>query len=218
MRLGETYMTKALDRWLTQATRHLSNDATVQIRTEIREHYEAAREAAFAGGATTDEADELAVTALGDARTANRQYRKVLLTAAEARLLREGSCGAWAICAHRRVRALLRWTPALALVAAGALFGTGASGVARILLVGGIALGLAFIAPFLPIYTPARSRMCRYGKYAAALGILVLAFGPDVRQYSLLIAALWPVVWIEWTRISIRRKVPVPQWPKHLYL
>jgi hypothetical protein len=80
-------MTNGLDRWLKQATRRLSNDSTLQVTTEIREHYESAREAALESGATADQAEEVASTALGDAKRANRQYRKVLLTSAEARLL-----------------------------------------------------------------------------------------------------------------------------------
>jgi general stress protein YciG len=41
-----------LDSWLKQATRHLSKESVAQVRTEIREHYESAREAAMSGGAT----------------------------------------------------------------------------------------------------------------------------------------------------------------------
>ena len=79
-----------LDSWLKQATRHLSKDSAVQVRTEIEEHYESAREAAISGGATIDGAHRLALTALGNAKTANCQYRHVLLTSAEARMLRDG--------------------------------------------------------------------------------------------------------------------------------
>ena len=38
----------ALESWLQQATRHLSAESAAQVRTEIREHYESAREAALA--------------------------------------------------------------------------------------------------------------------------------------------------------------------------
>ena len=34
----------------------------------------------------------------------------------------------------------------------------------------------------------------------------------------LLISCLWLVARIEWTRVSIRRKLPVAEWPKQLYL
>ena len=80
-----------LDSWLNQATRHLSVDSAAQVRTEIREHYESAWEAAVGGGAPADEAGRSALAALGDAKAANRQYRKVLLTSSEARMLRDAS-------------------------------------------------------------------------------------------------------------------------------
>ena len=56
-------MTVELETWLKQAARHLSSDATAQVRTEIQEHYEAARESAMNGGATGEEADRAAVAA-----------------------------------------------------------------------------------------------------------------------------------------------------------
>ena len=43
----------ALDTWLKQTTRHLSRDSAAQVRAEIQEHYEAGRDAAISGGATT---------------------------------------------------------------------------------------------------------------------------------------------------------------------
>jgi hypothetical protein len=208
-----------LDRWLDQATQHLSRDSATQVKTEIQEHYESAREAAENSGAAAEEADRMALSALGDARRANRQYRKVLLTPAEAKLLREGNWETRVICSHRQVRFLIRWIPVIALIAALALFRAGAIEVARVLLASAVGMGLLFIAPFLPVYTPSRSRIVRYVKWVVLAGLPVLAFWPDILKFSwLLIASLWPVAWVEWTRISIRRKLPVAQWPKHLYL
>lgn len=211
-------MPNGLDRWLNQATRCLSNDSTAQVVTEIREHYECTRDAAIRDGATADKADELALTALGDAKTANRQYRKVLLTSSEARLLREGNRESRAICSRPLVRSLVLCMPAIAVLAAIELFHTGAIEVARVLLLAGIGMGLLFITPFLPVYTPKRSRMVRYLKWIVLTGLPLLAFGADALKFSwLLIASLWPVAWVEWTRIAIRRKLPIGQWPKHLY-
>jgi hypothetical protein len=201
-----------LDGWLKQATRHLSRDSAAQVRTEIQEHYESALEAAMSGGASADEADRLAVTALGDAKDANCKYRNVLLTSAEARMLREGNWEARAVCS----RPWLKWG---ALLLAAALFLTGAITVAWALLLGGLAMGLLFAAPFLPVYTRSRGRVFRCVKWAVLLGALGLAFGPDVLKWSwLLFSCLWPMVWIESTRISIRRKLPIAEWPKQLYL
>src|ERR1700676_2324246 len=94
-----------LDSWLKQATRQLSRDSAAQVRTEIQEHYESALEAAMSGGVSAEESDRLAVTALGDAKDANCKYRNVLLTSAEARILREGNWEARAVCS----RPWLRW-------------------------------------------------------------------------------------------------------------
>ena len=86
----------ALELWLQQATRCLSRDSAAQVRAEIHEHYQSALENAT--GSNAEEADHQAVTALGDARTANRQYRRVLLTSAEEKVLRESQWQARAIC------------------------------------------------------------------------------------------------------------------------
>jgi hypothetical protein len=209
----------ALDRWLEQVTRHLSKDSAAQVRTEIQEHYESERQAAINRGATAEQADYLAVTTLGNAKTANRQYRKVLLTSAEARMLRDGNREARAICSRQWLKWILLVAPVAALLAGSALILSGSMAVARLLLPAGIALGLFFAAPFLPIYTPWRARVYRLAKWLALTGVLCLTFGPDALKYSWLLAScLWFPAWTEWTRFSIRRKLPVVQWPKHLYL
>jgi hypothetical protein len=208
-----------LDSWLKQATRHLSKDSAVQVRTEIEEHYESAREAAISGGATIDGAHRLALTALGNAKTANCQYRHVLLTSAEARMLRDGEWEARVVCSRSWLKWLLVAAPVAAVLAAAVLFLTGAFALARVALVGGIGLSPLFAAPLLPVYTPSRSRVYRRAKWVALIGTLALAFGPDALKWSwLMISCLWPIAWIEWTRASIRRKLPVAKWPKQLYL
>jgi hypothetical protein len=208
-----------LDSWLKQATRHLSKDSIAQVRTEILEHYELAREAALTGGATTVEADQLALANLGDAKTANCEYRKVLLTSSEARILREGNWEARAVCSRPWLKWLLLAMPAAALFAAAALFLTGATAFAWTLLAAGIGIGFLFAAPFLAVYTPARGRIFRRAKWVVLLAIPLLAFGPDALKWSwLLFSCLWPMFWIERTRVSIRRKLPVERWPRQLYL
>src|SRR5450432_2016173 len=177
-----------LDSWLKQATRHLSIDSAARVRTEIQEHYESALEAAMSGGASAEEADRLAVTALGDAKDANCKYRNVLLTSAEARMLREGNWEARAVCS----RPWLNWG---ALLLAAASFLAGAIAEAWALLVGGIVMALLFAAPFLPVYTRSRGRVFRCVKWAVLLGTPGLAFGPDVLKWSwLLFSCLWPMV------------------------
>jgi hypothetical protein len=208
-----------LETWLKQATRCLSRDSAAQVRTEIQEHYQSAREDALGKGVKDDEADLLALTALGDAKTANRQYRNVLLTSAEARVLGDAKWEARVVCSRNWLKWLALAMPLVALLAATAFFRAGAIAIARVLLVGGIGMGVWFVAPFLPVYTPARGRVFRFVKWFALLGMLGLAFEPLALQWSwLLISCLWPVFWIEWTRVSIRRKLPVAEWPKALYL
>jgi len=207
----------ALERWLEQATRHLAKDSAGQVRAEIQEHYDAAREVAIRNGATEEEAERLAVGDLGDARTANCQYRRVLLTRPEARLLREGNWEARAVCS----RPWLKWTflvvPAAAFYTATALFLKGSIAGAWVWVAGGI--GLLLAAPLLPIYTPSRGRGFRVAKWVVMLSLFGMVFGSEWLKWSwLLISCLWPMAWVEWTRVSIRRKLPVAQWPKQLYL
>jgi hypothetical protein len=208
-----------LDGWLEQATRRLAKSSAAQVRSEIREHYEAAREAAMNGGATAEESDRLAIAALGDPRTANCQYRKVLLTATEARLLDQGNAEARLVCGRPSVRWLMRAIPVAALTASWALYLGGSIELARVLLAAGLGMGLIFLAPFFPIYTPARGRVFRVIKWVGVAGMLVLAFGSDALQWSWLLAScLAPMAGIEITRASIRRKLPVERWPRQLYL
>ncbi len=99
------------------------------------------------------------------------------------------------------------------------LFLSGAVADARLLLVAGIALGIFFAAPFLPIYTRARSRVYRVVKWTALIGAVCLAFGPDPLKYIWLLApCAWTPLWIEWQRATVRRKLPMAQWPRQLYL
>lgn len=220
LNLGKSNLDKSsLDAWLTQATRHLSKNSAAQVRAEIHEHYESAREAAQASGATAKESDVSAVAALGDPKTANRQYRNVLLTSQEARLLHQSQCESRTVCSRPWLKGLLLAMPAAALWASAALFLTGKTELARTLLVGGITLLLAFGAPFLPIYTPTRARIFRRVKYVMLTATFALVFGKHVLDWSWLLAcSVWPLFWIEWTRTSIRRKLPQARWPKHLYL
>jgi len=207
-----------LESWLKQATRCLSSRAAEQVQREIREHYEATREEALGSGVSDGEASRMAVAALGDAREANRRYRKALLTAAEEKLLKTGNWEAHVVCATPWLKWLLMAAPAAALVAAAGFLLRGDVALARALLAGGIAMALVFAAPFLPIYTPWRARVFRAAKWTALMATFWLAFGPEPLKWLWLMSVcVWPVLWIEWSRISIRRKLPMGQWPKQLY-
>jgi len=208
-----------LDGWLRRATRCLARDSAAQVRTEIQEHYELTRDAAIANGVSLVEADRLAVNALGDAKTANRQYRRVLLTSAEARMLREGNWEATAVCSRPWLRWLILAVPVVAGIAAAAFFATGHLAIARDLLISGIGMSPLAAAPLLPINTPLRGRLYRCVKWVAMTGTLLLVFGPETFKLSwLLLSCLWPLAWTDWTRAAIRRKLPITAWPRHLYL
>jgi len=209
-----------LEGWLTLATRRLSKDSAALVRSEIQEHYESARESALAGGATEEQAARTALATLGEPQVANRQYRRVLLTSEEARILRESNWEARAVCKYPVAKWFLLSIPVAFLSAAVALLLTGGmSPITRVLLAAAIATSLVCVAPFLPIYTPSRARVYRAIKCIVLPSALFLAFGPDSRKLSwLLICCLWLLVHAETTRMSIRRKLPVAQWPKQLYL
>ncbi len=212
-------MTQELEMWLGQATRHLSRQSAAQVRSEIQEHFEAARANAMERGVSCDEADREALQTLGNAKLANRQYRKVMLTSGEARLMREGDWEARAICSRTWLKWLLLAMPAGAVLAGLGFYVAGATAVAQVLLVGGLGTGMLFSATFLPVYTPVRGRVFRLVKWMVLAGILVLAFWPMMLQWSwLLFSCAWPMAWAEWSRASIRRKLPIEKWPKQLYL
>ena len=205
-----------LETWLRRATRHLSATSAAQVRSEIQAHYESARDEALGGGAAPEEADRMALASLGDASTAGRHYRKVLLTTSEDRLLRETTWEARVVCSR------LRWLypiPAAALCAGIWFFIAGQTYLALLLVVGAAGISLLLARPLLPINTPARARVFRGVRWAWLAAVLLLAVWPDLRNQSwLLVAVAWPIVWVEWTLFSVRRKLAVAQWPRPLYL
>jgi hypothetical protein len=212
-------MTRDLEGWLQQATRSLSKDSAAQVRSEIQEHYQSAREAAISGGASEDEASRVALAALGDAKTANKQYRRVLLTASEARLLREGNREARVVCSISWLQRPLLGLSVIALGAAGTMLRTGWFAPGRIALALGLGIGFTILAPRLPVYTPSRARVFRSIRWIVQVGLLLLAFGPGaLGMWWLLLLCVWQLVWVEWKRASIRRKLPVADWPRQLYL
>jgi hypothetical protein len=205
--------------WLQEATRHLSRESAAQVRAEIREHFESAREAAIAGGVASEDAERQALLALGDARKANCQYRRVLLTSREARMLREGAWEARAVCAHGWLKGFAMALPGVLMAVAGILFAAGRGPVARDVLVCGVGTSPMAAALLLPINTPLRGLVYRCAKWVAMIVAVELLFGPNAMKWSwMLVGCMWPSLWSEWTRASIRRKLPVKAWPRHLYL
>ncbi len=212
----DVFMEANLEDWLTRATCHLSATSAAQVRSEIQEHYESARDEALGNGASLGEARRSALASLGDARTAGRQYRKVLLTTAEERLLRETTWEARAFCSSGR---WLFPIAAAALCAGIWFFFAGRIDLALPLVIGAAGMTLLFARPFMPIDTPARARVYRGVRWAWLAAVVLFAVWPDpLKQSWLLVATAWPIVWVEWTLYSVRRKLAVAQWPGPLYI
>ena len=207
-----TTLNPTLEAWLKQATCGLSANSASRVRTEIQQHFESALQANLARGATEEGAGRAALASLGDARTSNHQYRKVLLTASEARFLRESRWESRALCSRTKWPLLI---PAGGLCAAVAFFARGEHDLAALLLLGAAGLALLFASPWLPIYTPARGRLFRGVRWAWLVAVVALA---SEGQPWMLATLLSTLAWIESVQISLRRKLPVADWPKHLYL
>ncbi len=202
-----------LEKWLQHATCRLSAESCERVRIEIQDHFDSARAEALAAGAAREEAEHVAVESLGNPRAANRQYRKVMLTRAEATLLRESGWEARAVCRYRSLILI-----PLAIAAAGAaLLAAGDSYIGLALLVGGAGMCLPLAAPTLSINTPARARIFRGLRWAWYVVVFAVAFWPTpLRQTWFIVAVAWPIVWVEMTMASIRRKLPARQWPRQL--
>lgn len=204
-----------LDAWLKRATCRLSAESREQVRSEIQDHFDSAREEALAEGAVPEEAVRAAVESLGNPRAANLAYRKVMLTRAEARMLRESNWEARAICRYRFliVVPLVVVAFGIALLAANP-----GSYLGLVLTVGGAGMCLLFGAPMLSINTPARARVFRGLRWAWYGAIFAIACWPTMlRQTWFIVAVAWPIVWIEMTMASIRRKLPAREWPRQLF-
>ena len=102
---------------------------------------------------------------------------------------------------------------------AGPCFGPAGSHRAVLRLHSAWGIGFTILAPRLPVYTPSRARVFRYIRWIVQVGLLLLAFGPGAMRMSwLLLLCVWQLMWVEWKRASIRRKLPVADWPRQLYL
>jgi hypothetical protein len=210
-------MSVLLEIWLKRATRHLSEESRAQVRTEIEAHYESACEEALASGASADQADRTAVGSLGDPASANRAYRKVLLTSTEAALLHETRCGVWS--GSKRWLWLLFWLlPTLILIAAVRFFATGGAYFGWTLLTGAAGQALLTSAFRLPVYTPARGRIFRTFRLLWLVALLALSMKGMKDSWIMMLSCGWPLLWVEWTLFSLRRKLPVARWPKQLFL
>ena len=212
-----------LDGWLNQAVKRLSKDSAETVRREIQEHYDAAREAALNSGMDPQQAELLAVEALGDPRVANREYRKVLLTSSEAKVLRDSNAESRMICSNKWIKWMMLSTPGTLLLISAVFLAMHQANLARGVLVLGALMALFFMPPFLPIYTISRGRTYRVIKWAILFGGVFVIFGSDAAGSSpanFWLSTCWffPMFYTEWKRMMIRRKLPISKWPRQLYL
>jgi len=205
----------AIEVWLARATKRLSIDSADQVRREIADHFESAREVSIQNGASPEAADRAALASLGDPKKANREYRRALVTAAEARILNQVNWEAQAV-RRRTSRWVLRALPALALCAAWFAFSEGRPMTGRGMLAVAVVIVFVAAAPTFPIYTPSRARAYRRVKWLGFLVAIALIVIPPTR--ILLVTCLAYQVYREWMRTSLRRKLAVGDWPKQLYL
>jgi hypothetical protein len=208
-----------LDSWLNQAVRHLSKESADTVRREIQEHYDAAREAALSRDIDPQQAEAVAVQALGDPRVANREYRKVLLTSSEASLLRQSNSESRMICSNKWMKWMLLSTPGTLLLLSAIFLAMHRSDISRGMLAFGALMAMFFVPPFLPIYTIARGRIYRAIKWTVFLGGVLVVFGIESRTGLWLASCcFFPMFFTEWKRMMIRRKLPIGRWPRQLYL
>jgi hypothetical protein len=208
-----------LELWLQRASRCLAESSVAQVRREIQEHYESAREAAIEDGIAPEQAAAAALASLGDPARANRAYRKVLLTATEVRVLNNAAWERRVVCSRPKLVWLMRAIPAAAFTAAAILFNAGFESGARMLFQLALCAALFFLAPTLPLYTPSRARLFRRLKWSLIIALNVLALIPIMAEWVTFAAIIMSTaVYEDWIHRSIRRKLPVEQWPKSLYL
>jgi hypothetical protein len=208
-----------LDVWLNQAVRHLSKDSADTVRREIQEHYEAARETALRDGVDPGQAELIAVQALGDARVANRQYRKVLLTSSEAAVLRQSNSESRMICSKKWLKWTMLSAPGTLLLLSIIFLAMHQFALARAMILFGALMATFFMPPFFPIYTTVRGRIYRAIKWIVLIGGVFMLFGKDGWNWAWLNSCcLYPVLYMEWKRMVIRRKLPIGKWPRQLYL
>jgi hypothetical protein len=82
---------KTFDEWLKQGTRGLTSESADRPCAQNQQRYDSAPAAAILQRADPIAAESIAISVVGDADTANFRYRRALLTAMEASILRQGA-------------------------------------------------------------------------------------------------------------------------------
>ncbi|HET9385746.1 MAG TPA: hypothetical protein VFO67_11405 [Gemmatimonadales bacterium] len=203
---------QTLEQWLSVATRGLCDSAAERVRGEIGEHYASALESAGTADVDPLDAERRVLSALGDAKTANRQYRRVLLTEGEDVLLRG---------LMSRMRWV--WVGIVALLSALAL-----------VFIPGNTPGYSYTKYFLTMVVidavlqaiPVGSsragwivRTVRGGVLTIGMTMTLVSGLGDRRVYvSPAGAAIVFIIHSEYKLFVLRRKVPVERWPRRLWV
>jgi hypothetical protein len=199
---------QALEQWLSVATRGLCDAAAERVRAEIGEHYASALESAGTADVDPLDVERRAVAALGDAKTANRQYRRVLLTEGEDVLLRRLTSRM-----HRLWVGILMLLTAVALVAIPA----STLGYLKYLFATMVIEGLLRAFPVGSSGAGWIVRTARWGVLTIGLTMSVVSgLGDGLRYVPGIALGVVAVVHMEYKLFVLRRKVPVEQWPRRL--
>lgn len=203
----------SLEQWVSCASSGLSSKSRDFVRAEIQEHYELALEDELFKGAGAGEAARQALVSLGDPAEVNRGYREALLTAREARAL----CAArWETGMARRHPAL-KSAPLLLSLASTVLYLAGEWRLALIAASIGVPFLMFYAAQYLPLHNRRRAQIFRVLKYVALLAMYVTVYPLENSTWASLL--IFAVTWAprEWSRASLRRKLPESEWPETLY-
>jgi len=100
------HVNATIEDWLEVATRDLCYDARERVREEVEAHYAAARDEALIDNLSEEMANAWALTVLGDAREANKNFTALHLTATDLQSL-EGSLHSMSNTKRRLLTSLL---------------------------------------------------------------------------------------------------------------
>lgn len=201
----------SLQQWLSIATRRLSTGAVLQVEAEITSHYDSALEAALADGLSDAEAAARALESLGDPKSANREYRRVLLTNLEVTWLANFTRSERE--QHSVLNRRVRKGVAVTLIAITALQLATTRRLDAFPYILATVLAIELLPSVLASFPAQRIRRIRWSFMAVVVAGLWW-FGLRERWGILVLVAAF--AWIDWIKASIRRKLPREQWPSTL--
>jgi hypothetical protein len=200
---------QTLEQWLDVATHGLCDSAAARVRAEIGEHYLSAIESASREGVDPLDAERRALSALGEAKSANRQYRRVLVTESEARTLSQLTS---------------RWPPVGAILVLGTTAIYAVSVRTSELNYLFVCFAIQTVLRAIPISSIRAGwivRILRWGNdtlFYTFWFVTAMAFMKSPVQAAGIIVMALGAVHREYKFFVLRRKVPVEQWPRMLWI